>query len=352
VAPTRQRLCDLLRQEFSEAPLWAIKDPRLCRLLPMWLEIFRELNWTPGFVLAVRNPQEVAASLARRDGFPQSKSLLLWLNHVLEAAEWTRPYPRVVVTYDELLDDWQGTLQHIALGLRLTWPRDLAAIADEVNAYLSPQLRHHRAASSTAETLAPSRSVRRVWRSLHEARSRGAAHLDQQIAVLQKPVRRACVALKPFIDGWMDESLQLHRTANALRGEVAQHRDRASELERQLIAARDAQMSVLPEFENALKLLRGESEDRLRELVYANARAQAQITRLQEEIAGYTAQTARLAEQLVRREHYYSQLRFRLADRANRALRMVPAVHRLLKAITTAIGRGLNGLRTPREAVP
>jgi hypothetical protein len=351
VIPIKQQLCELLRREFSEAPLWAVKDPRLCRLLPMWIDIFAELGWTPGFILAVRNPQEVAASLARRDWFPQSKSLLLWMSHVLEAVEWTRPFPRVVVTYDELLDDWQGTLRHIAHGLRLTWPRDLDRIAEEVNAFLSPQLRHHRAASAAPELLAPSRSVRRIWRSLREARSQGVSHLDREVAPLRTHVRRASLALKPWIDGWMDESLQLRRAEDGLRSEITRLCERSAELDRQLAAARDAQVNVLPEFEHALKQLRGESEDRLRELVHANARAQAQIAQLQEEVARYSGQSALMADQLARRDRYYSQLRFRLAERSNLALRMLPPVHRLLKGLASAAARVVHGLRAPREIV-
>ena len=347
----KQRLCSLLREEFSDAPLCAIKDPRLCRLLPMWRDIFAELNWTAGYVIAVRNPREVAASLAKRDCFPLSKSMLLWLNHVLETAEWTRDCPRVIVTYDELLDDWKGTLQHIAVGLNLTWPRETEAIAAEVEAFLSPQLRHHRTDDPGADLVSRSRAVRHPWRALQEARSRGADHLDRQIAALRRPIRRASLSLKPWMDGWMDESIELRKAGDVLRNQNAQLQQRAADLERQLVVARDANINVLPEFEHALRRLRGESEDRLRELVHANSRAQGQIALLQEDLARQTTQAARLSDQLVRREHYYSQLRFRLAERGNRALRMIPAAHRFAKFLMNSAARTVNGLRAPREIV-
>ena len=48
--------------------MWAIKDPRCSRLLPLWLELCRELAIPLRLLLAVRDPAEVVTSLVRRDG--------------------------------------------------------------------------------------------------------------------------------------------------------------------------------------------------------------------------------------------------------------------------------------------
>ena len=48
--------------------LWAIKDPRSSRLLPLWLELCRELAIPLRLLLAVRDPSEVVTSVVRRDG--------------------------------------------------------------------------------------------------------------------------------------------------------------------------------------------------------------------------------------------------------------------------------------------
>jgi len=45
---------------------WAWKDPRLCLTLPFWLEV---LDARPAMVVCLRNPLEIAASLAERNGF-------------------------------------------------------------------------------------------------------------------------------------------------------------------------------------------------------------------------------------------------------------------------------------------
>lgn len=144
VAPFKEELSRLLAQEFSTSILWGLKDPRLCRLLPLWLEIFRDASIQPAFIIMTRSPAEVAASLEQRNGFPEQKSLLLWLLHLLDAERWSRGFPRVLVDYDELLGDWHATTDRIASALEITWPVAPALAAQQVSDFLSPNLRHHR----------------------------------------------------------------------------------------------------------------------------------------------------------------------------------------------------------------
>jgi GT2 family glycosyltransferase/glycosyltransferase involved in cell wall biosynthesis len=141
-APYRRELAGILRATFSVAALWAVKDPRLCRLLPAWLAVLPEVGAAPCFVLIHRRVEEVAASLARRNGFPGEKSALLWADHVLQAELLTRGHPRVFVSFDRLLCDPAATLQEMARVLGLAWPRPWTEAADEVSAFLSPSLRH------------------------------------------------------------------------------------------------------------------------------------------------------------------------------------------------------------------
>ncbi len=57
----------------------------MCRLVKLWQPIFAELKVRPHFIIIFRNPREVAASLAKRDGFLTTKAFLLWLMHILES---------------------------------------------------------------------------------------------------------------------------------------------------------------------------------------------------------------------------------------------------------------------------
>ncbi len=144
-AAARREGLALLDQEFAGLPLWGVKDPRLCRLLPLWLSAFETLPKTkrpkPLFVIAVRNPCEAAASLVKREKMSMTKGLWLWLDHMLHAEALTEGYPRVFVNYANLLEDWRAEAARIGKALRVSWPVKAGAAAKDIEAFLSPGLR-------------------------------------------------------------------------------------------------------------------------------------------------------------------------------------------------------------------
>lgn len=66
--------------------LWGVKDPRMTRLIPFWQEIFRRCGLSPVYVVAIRHPLSVSASLTRRDGFPAAYGCYLWLDTCFPAS--------------------------------------------------------------------------------------------------------------------------------------------------------------------------------------------------------------------------------------------------------------------------
>ena len=138
-------LLSLLRRELADAPLFAIKDPRLCRLVPLWLAVLPRLGVRAQFILPLRNPAEVAASLKVRNDFPLAKGYLVWLRNVLDAEQATRGQERVFVTYEELLQDWRGVVNRIGEALGMHWPRLSRTAEAEIEDFLSPELRRQRA---------------------------------------------------------------------------------------------------------------------------------------------------------------------------------------------------------------
>jgi len=88
-----------------------VKEPRQCRLQPLWNALLEQHRLKAAVVLMVRHPLAVAQSLQRRDQLPIDRSLLLWLSHTLEAERHTRQHPRCVVAYEQLLRAPSRTLQ-------------------------------------------------------------------------------------------------------------------------------------------------------------------------------------------------------------------------------------------------
>jgi len=143
IEPFQRALVSTLSNDFGNSSLWLLKDPRICRLLPMWTNIFRDLGLKPLYVNMLRDPIEVTMSLAARDGMGQERAAVLWLLHVLAAEAHIRLYGGVRVTYADLLRDWRRTMQRIWQNLSpndLDWESKSAAIS----AFLEPDLRRQR----------------------------------------------------------------------------------------------------------------------------------------------------------------------------------------------------------------
>ena len=65
------------------------------------------------------------------------------INGVLEAESVTRDMPRAFLAYEELLDDWRGTVARLAIDLDLAWPRYSATAEVEIDRFLDVRHRHH-----------------------------------------------------------------------------------------------------------------------------------------------------------------------------------------------------------------
>ncbi len=142
--PFAAKMKQYIRRDFSKSPLWALKDPRVSRMLPWWLEIFREEGISPHFVFVVRSPEEVYRSLEKRDGFSREKSFMLWLLHYLEAEKESRGFPRTFVLFESFLDDATGELLKMERELGVRFPVPVPDARECLDGFLSKDLRNHR----------------------------------------------------------------------------------------------------------------------------------------------------------------------------------------------------------------
>jgi len=135
----QSKLIRLLIDEFGDdRPL--IKDPRMCRLMPLWFPLIREHFPRASFILPIRHPVEVAYSLAKRGDLTLDKGLKLWVVHVIEAERSTRRFSRLFTTYDQLMQSPVQTVLRLAQDLGLSTDVDAAAISRQIDS----TLRHHK----------------------------------------------------------------------------------------------------------------------------------------------------------------------------------------------------------------
>lgn len=141
--PYEKKIRSYIRRDFSGSPLWAVKDPRVCRLLPWWLGMLEAEQVKPHFVFVIRSPLAVHRSLERRDGFSIDKSFLLWSLHYLEAERWSRGHSRVFIDFDHFLENPAQGLSKMEKSLGIRYPVPVENATACLKQFLSTDLRHH-----------------------------------------------------------------------------------------------------------------------------------------------------------------------------------------------------------------
>lgn len=138
----------LLDSEFAGAPLWALKDPRLCRLMPVWLEALQHRDINPTALFVVRHPAQVVASIQARNGWAPELGELLWLRYMLEAEASTRGIPRTAIAYDALLKDAGPAIKAATARIGIHLPK---LSADPLKSFIDPADRHQRQRRNSSE---------------------------------------------------------------------------------------------------------------------------------------------------------------------------------------------------------
>ncbi|MGR8933322.1 MAG: WcbI family polysaccharide biosynthesis putative acetyltransferase [Gammaproteobacteria bacterium] len=133
----------ILNKEFPGFEDFSLKDPRLARVLPLWLSVFEHLKIQPVFFLACRNPAEVAASLYARNGIGKESAQWLWLSYMLDAERLTRNHYRAIVHYDQLMNDWRKSLSEAYRLAGLDFLMVENDLASQIDAFLSDKHRHY-----------------------------------------------------------------------------------------------------------------------------------------------------------------------------------------------------------------
>jgi len=138
---TRADARALLASRLTAQATFAWKDPRVPRLLPFWQEILASEGVGEGYVIAVRHPRAVIASLTARDALDPRRSAWLWLTHLACALAYTQDRPRVIVDYDRLLAQPDREVARIARAFGVP-DADPARLREFGEGFLSADLRH------------------------------------------------------------------------------------------------------------------------------------------------------------------------------------------------------------------
>ena len=296
----RSRLRSSFQDAFDDAPLALLKDPRICQFVPLWTSILESLDIEPFFVIPIRNPLEVAASLKARDergpatplgkpvGMPEAKALLLWLRCFLDAERDTRGFPRSFVSYDALMSDWRAVVDRMAGDLGITWPISSDHIAPQAADFLAPEMRHHVSSTEALEERADVAPwFKEAFRWARNAAS-GQPGDTRELDRLHDSLRLADMVFRPV--------LAANRTENA----------RAVTAREQQISERDALIAELRRDLGAAEVCNGA-------LAGGIVERDATLAELRRDLAAAEVRNGALAGGIVERDGALAELRRDLA---------------------------------------
>lgn len=225
-------IAGVVEKEFGHSELWGLKDPRLCRLLPLWLDILAQADCKPSFIIIYRNPLEVAESLSHRDQIDSQRAHNIWLQHMLDAEFYTRDYPRTIISYSDLLDDWRNTMRKAGDDLLVQWPNSIDEAGSVIDDFLEGSLRHYR--HGKEELAGLSEWVREIYTSLEQAQQLGNEALKSNFDRIRHEYQAAVSLFSPML---RSEEQKLHATESGFVKACAMiedHKTHASKQEKAL----------------------------------------------------------------------------------------------------------------------
>jgi hypothetical protein len=238
LATLRRRARDQVIRLDASRP-WAVKDPRMCLLLPFW----RPLLELPVCVLVERSPIEAAQSLRTRNDIPLHVGIALWELHSLEALRGSSGLPRILVHYPDVVNDPVGATRRLFEQLGELGVRRLECPSEgEITAFIDPRLRRERTTFQDQEDLftPPQRALSSA---LADGTAMGWAETD-----LQPFSRGARESLKTY-----DALLQCQLEIQQLKSTLEHREKEVGDIRKSLTDSRQAQDRLETELSEAHK---------------------------------------------------------------------------------------------------
>jgi hypothetical protein len=234
LAEARRQARKLIDTDFSRSDTWGFKDPRNCLTLPFWQRMLPPMR----YVLCLRNPIDVAASLEAREDepIPFDDGIALWLRYVGASFEATAGHQRLLVFYEDLMANPGSVIQRLAEFIG----RDESDLDAEgrsaIDAAVSESLWHHRTAvANVVDAPALAFHVKALYLALRlfvpSVQTIGPEVLDFFGAYVSEAGREAAEleATRAELEETREHSRVIERERGALARQLA---DRSTELER------------------------------------------------------------------------------------------------------------------------
>lgn len=290
-------LARLLSEEFGTSRLFVLKDPRICRFIPLYEELLGSARIEARFLLPFRNPLEVADSLKARDKISRGYAGLLWLRHTLDAEAATRGKQRTLSRYEDLMVDYQSELQRIGTELNLSWPTPVSKAKTKLSEHFRDDLRHQEA--TLLELLASTDMP--VWvKDAYECFLQLNSNPDDEkilhrLDIIRAEFDAACLSLGvPAFDEFIRREAAWQTEASELKNTLAAHRKEIETLQ----SFRQESAALRESLNQSTEGLRSRDAEleQLRPLVQEKIHLQERLAELSEHVAARTVEVAKLEQ--------------------------------------------------------
>ncbi len=135
-----EKAVNLLQLRLATMPIFALKEPRITKLLLFWLRVFANIPLQVHYVFAVRRPLSVAKSLHERRNIPIEQGLLLWYSYNAYAFKALENKKVLFIDYDIFLSDCAVYLEKMGAFFNLPTQSEEAQIF--LDSFLDKNLRN------------------------------------------------------------------------------------------------------------------------------------------------------------------------------------------------------------------
>ena len=168
----------LLEDQFANVALWGWKDPRTCLTLPFWQHLVSNIY----YILCFRNPVDVSRSLEHRDSLPSETSFRIWLSYVTSALKNTEGKPRLIVFYEDMIEDPDAALDCLADFMDQADRARSPEVRDNLKEFIKKDLQHHSSPLPNADfTSTSERSAKALYLAQRISADLSVGRINEQL---------------------------------------------------------------------------------------------------------------------------------------------------------------------------
>ncbi|MCX6082401.1 MAG: glycosyltransferase [Chloroflexi bacterium] len=301
-----------LTQQFSPHQIWGWKDPRNSLTYPFWKKIIPSIK----MVVCVRNPDEVANSLIKRNIFSPASAFNLWFEYNQRILRNSEPKNRIITHYDSYFKDPYSEITRVLKFLNIDVPENV--LLNSISAVTIP-LRHNQSSLLDLISSAPSKVI-----DLYEEMCTQSESLSQILSDAQTEVQ-------PSMNNYFREDDRSKEIIRLMSVEFLRNKQIIIEKE-QIVLVLSSQLAEKEQILQVLSSQVAEKEQIAQELSTQMAEKEQIVQVLSSQVAEKEHIVQALSTQMAEKEHIVQALSTQMAEIANSKTWKIALLFRRIRA--------------------